>query len=485
MESILLSEDAKKKIRIVNLLNNLDSGIYTTHYIASVSPFSKQTALYLLDSISDDLAELFGYHLFGSNRRITGGGTIDTNRYHQFLIYKSVPYQFILFILLNPRKTLDDFCTQLFMSTSSVRRLLKPFLTFLETFDIKINLASMKIEGNEYEIRLAFNALLWIGSSGKDILEHDHFRQKHIEVLKKIGFWDSPFINNNELLTLLTIAQLRMENNCPVDSFPVMNNHLPKQETKILTEYLRQFLPDASQLPTELNFLVYCLYYKFLAFDAQDMRIHYLEEFIRMEKERSDDKFWLLFDELIHLVKAKTQMNTNEFLTVSSNLSAILLGFYFNHRPLPDKNEIARHETVFPHIYQASFPFIQAFTKKVARRKGLGWITNVSDELAACLSYVVKPYLYEKKKVIVAITPLPNFILMRTLAEFLASFSFVEVVYRDKNDPAVDLFISTFQSFIPETSSSTFLVDIRGVPDGMKEQLFKKLYAIYQKKNRQ
>lgn len=484
MESILLSEDAKKKIRIVALLNDLDPGSYTTHYIASLSPFSKQTVLYLLDSISEDLEECFGYHFFDSNRRIPGGGTlIDTNRYHQFLIHKSVPYQFVLFILLTPHKTFNDFCTEQFMSASSVRRLLRPFLTFLETFEMKINLSSMKIEGNEYEIRLVLNALLWIGSSGRDLIEDDPFRQKHIEVLKKIGFWDCPFINNNEMLTILTVAKLRIENGCPVDSFPLKNNHLPDQEIESLTEYLRQFLPNNSYLHTELPFYIYCLYYDFLAFDAQDIRIHYLEEYIRIEKEQSEDTFWLLFDELIHLVAAETEMTSSQILMVSSNLSSILLGFFLNRRPLPNKNEISRHETVFPYIYQSSFEFIQAFTKKVSRRKGLGWIANVSNELNPYLSYVVKPYLCKKKKVIVAITPLPNFILMRTLTEFLASFSFVEVVYKDKNDPEIDLFISTFQVFIPETSSNTFLVDVRGIPGNTKEQLFKKLYALYQKKN--
>lgn len=483
MESILLSEDAKKKIRIVTLLNDLEPGNYTTHYIASLSPFSKQATLYLLDSISEDLEAFFGYHLVDSNRKIPGGSTIiDTNRYHQFLINQSVPYQFVLFVLLNPRKTLDDFCTQQFMSTSSVRRLLKPFLTFLETFEIRINLSSMKIEGNEYDIRLVFNALLWIGSSGRDIIEHNPFRQKHIEVLKKIGFWDCPFINNNEMLTILTIAQLRSENYCPVDSFP-LNNHLPDQETKILIQYLLQFLPKPAYLQSELNFLIYCLYYNFLAFDAQDIRISYLEEYIRMEKEQSEDRFWSLFDELIQLVTVEAGIDSREMPTVSSNLSSILLGFYLNHRPLPTKNEISKYETVFPYIYHRSFDFIQAFTKKVARRKGLGWLANVSNELNPYLSYVVKPYLYKKEKVVVAITPLPNFTLMRTLAEFLASFSFVEVVYRDKDDPQVDLFISTFQAFIPETTISTFLVDVKGIPDNTKEQLFKKLYGIYQRKN--
>ncbi|MBO0451340.1 hypothetical protein [Candidatus Enterococcus murrayae] len=68
---------------------------------------------------------------------------------------------------------------------------------------------------------------------------------------------------------------------------------------------------------------------------------------------------------------------------------------------------------------------------------------------------------------------------MSELQEFLALFSFVDVSFSNQPDSEIDLFISTFESLIPDHTSAFFLVGTNEISHEAKNDLFSVLYNLY------
>lgn len=476
MESILLSDESKKKLEIFLELNKLDDGIYSISSIIKLLRFSKNTVYHLLENISVDLDTLFGYKLFDENGKIIWSKkAYDTNRYNQFLLRQSLPYNFILFVLLNPDKTLVDFCTTSFTSTSTIRRTLQPFLTFLKKFDIKINLSSMKLEGNEYEVRMLFHTILWSCSLGQGILEVQEERQKEEELLKKIGFFDCPYINNDDILTILLVAKLRIQNNFSVKSPPAINDFVPAEVTSAITDYLADFIPLTCSLDAEVKSLVFQIYFSNLYFHNDDIRVKDIYQYY-LEKKKVI-KFIPTIDKLFGRVDLTIGSNT---LLPLVNTLSLFLSFSLNHRPLPWMNEFSNYEVLFPTITPQKIAPVEAFFSRVATKKELGWLSKYPYDFLNYIYYIFEPYMAQRAlKIKVAIIPIPNHRIVSELCDFLAMFSFVDSCFRDQSDPEVDLYISTFESLIPDNTSNFFLVDTNEISLESKNELFASIYKLY------
>ncbi|MBO0451341.1 helix-turn-helix domain-containing protein [Candidatus Enterococcus murrayae] len=367
MKSILLSDESKKKLEIFFEMNKLEDGRYPISSVIKLFRFSKNTVYQLLEKIAADLESLFGYELFDKNGKIIWSKkAFDMNRYNQFLLRKSLPYNFILFILLHPGKTLDDFCSANFISTSTIRRTLQPFLTFLKKFEIKINLSSMRLEGNEYEIRMMFHTILWACSLGQGILEVEEVTQKEAAVLKQLGIADCSYINNDDILTILLIAKLRIQGGFPEKSSLPVDDFIPSKTINILTDYLSNFVPSNTYLETEVRSLAFQLYFSNLYYHKDDVRVKDLSSYY-LEK-KGDGKFIPIIDRLFKRVDLKVQQDTMLPLV---NLISIFFSFSLNHRPLPWMKEFSNYEVLFPNFTPRRSCLWKPFSRKFQPRKDL------------------------------------------------------------------------------------------------------------------
>ncbi|MGL9729645.1 helix-turn-helix domain-containing protein [Enterococcus sp. DIV0756] len=476
MKSILLSDDSKKKIEIFLEMNNLEDGKYSISTIINLLRFSKNTVYHLLESIAIDLDTLFNYKLFDENGKIIWSKkAFDMNRYNQFLLQKSLPYKFILFILRNPDKTLEDFCSASFTSASTIRRTLQPFLTFLKKFEIKVNLSSMKLEGNEYEIRMLFHTVLWSCSLGQGIISVQENVEKEEEVLKKLGFADCPYINTNDILTILLIAKLRIQNNFPVLEPPASIDFVPVKTTDVLLDYLSSFISSTALLEAEVRSIVFQIYFSNLYFHKDDVRVTDIHHYYLEKKKGS--KFIPVIDKLFRRLDLNTDHNRTLPLV---NLISIFLSFSLNRRPLPWMNEFSDYEVLFPSIAPQKITTVEAFFSKISCKKEFNWLSKYPPEFYKYVYYILNPYIVEKSlNVKVAIVPIPNHRIMSELDHFLSLFSFVDVSYNDQADSDIDLFISTFESLVPDETTSFFLVSTNELSLETKNHLFSIMYKLY------
>ncbi|GMS53161.1 helix-turn-helix domain-containing protein [Enterococcus raffinosus] len=486
MERFLLSEESKKKITVIKALHCLDSGSYSISYFNQLLPFSKKTVYFLLEEISKEWEELFDYCLLNEKNKINWTNNfLDMNSYCQYLIRKSVPYQFVLFLLLHPEKNLDDFSKSMFTSSSSIRRIIKPFVIFLEKFDIKVRLSSMKVIGNEFEIRMMLHSVIWNGSSGQDIINLNLDPSDELKLLKIIGILDCPTINTNELLTLLTVTKLRIEQKFFVKDLLFDVSLLETDVTIKLKNFLLEKKVPDSHLSEELFSLFYQLYCHLLFFDVDDIRLKYIKNYYLELEKKEKSLTMCLFNELLEEIRLNVEIEEDKnYDIILANLFIIVFSFTIKQRVLPTISEFSKNEIITQQEDYKALDFIKKRLKKVSRRKNFHWITDHFKDFIVYISFAILPYINtKKKKVNVAIVPLPNHMLINGIKRFLSLFSFVELSFAEENSPEIDLFISTFQRHVPKDCRNCFFVDIRGLNSRSKNELFSVLHQIYQEKN--
>lgn len=162
------------------------------------------------------------------------------------------------------------------------------------------------------------------------------------------------------------------------------------------------------------------------------------------------------------------------------NTLSLFLSFSLNHRPLPWMNEFSNYEVLFPTITPQKIAPVEAFFSRVATKKELGWLSKYPYDFLNYIYYIFEPYMAQRAlKIKVAIVPIPNHRIVSELCDFLAMFSFVDSCFRDQSDPEVDLYISTFESLIPDNTSNFFLVDTNEISLESKNELFASIYKLY------
>jgi len=482
MNSILFSEENKKQ-QIIALLTELEDGTYSINQLVQRLPFSKETTLFLIEEINKDFQELFGYLLLTPQHKVNWSKDFfEINKYNQFLVKKSLPYQFILHMLIYPKMTLRDFSKKFFISVSSVRRLLRPFIASLEEYDIKIRLSSMTVEGQEFEIRSMFHSILWIGSLGVEIMAILD-SEDEMTLLKRIGFYDSIHINTNEALVFLLISKLRIEQKHYIDTFPLKAVYYPPKETGPMRQYLKKHKVPAPLLETEMASLTYKMFYSEMLLDIKDFRVPYLT--IYMETlTKQNEELQVVLDELLTLLKDEGDISDPDSLRlISLNFYSVFLLFRLESLATPALREFQKEDALTIKLNPQLASVIKTFLTKIVRRTKFKWAAPSINKLTETIVYIIQPYWRPESVVVnVGITPIPNSQLIQELLQLFSLLSFVNITFEDKASPDIDLFISPFKEQVPDLDVPFFLVPISGLTDKVEQQLFAQLMNIFQKK---
>lgn len=482
MNSILFSEENKKQ-QIVALLTELENGTYSINQLVQRLPFSKETTLFLIEEINKDFQELFDYHLLNPQHKVIWSNDFfEINKYNQFLVQKSLPYQFILHMLMYPKFDLKDFSKKFFISVSSVRRLLRPFIASLERYNIRIRLSSMTVEGQEFEIRAMFHSILWIGSLGVEIMAILD-SEDEMTLLKQIGFYDSIHINTNEALVFLLISKLRIEQEHYVDSFPLKAVYYPPKETVPMKHYLEKQKVPACHLETEMASLTYKMFYSETLLDIKDFRVPYLTLYMETLTKQNDE-LQVVLDELLTLLKDEGDISDPDSLQlISLNFYSAFLLFHLENQATPALREFQQEEALTIKLNPQLASVIKVFLTKVIRRTKFKWAAPTLNELTRTIVYIIQPYWQPESIVVnVGITPIPNSQLVQELLQLFSLLSFVNTTFEDKASTDIDLFISPFKEQVPDPDVPFFLVPISGLTDKVEQQLFAQLLNIFQKK---
>ncbi|MGM0238975.1 helix-turn-helix domain-containing protein [Enterococcus sp. AZ103] len=488
MEQILLSADAKKKLTIIHALQKMDSNVYTINQVKALTNYSFTTVQNILVSISKDFIKLFNETFFSDNSLIHWDKQkYDHNRYLKYLIKNSLPYKFTLYTLLHPNADLADFSDYLFLSLSTVRRALRPYFDYLRQFPIKISISNLKITGDEFVIRILFGSVLWLGSSGQDLIDAVSFGDREKELFSHLSLDTPPFFNYDYTFMGIFIAKLRMEQKQFITNYPFKHLIQP-DEVVYLEEYFAESF-DLNKADWDISSLVYILYYLPYTFSTKDPRLKI--KMAQFEDKQATLPLTSLVIEFLDefLADDAISLNDDELMMIKANLLSALMNFSViksNFLLFPQYMEEEMKGKINPksRLYQE----IYAFFIKITRRKRFMYLKNSIHEITTYFSMLLLPLWKEKlddKNLIVGIVGLEQFVPIYDLQNFFSFLTFIETrmisVYQEGQsiDPSIDFYVAETKAAIPPGEKRFFLIRNEGLSREESVLLFSKLQEQY------
>lgn len=482
---VLLDKVARRKLTVIELLLNLEPGHYSISPLMESLTLSYPTLIALCNEIKHDFAQLQLPNFLTSDGKINWQPkSYSHNRYRQYLIRHSIAYKLLLTTLIEPEKTLVEFCQENFLSRATLARKLRPFNQFLKTFDLRLNLTQMKLIGQqEGMIRLAYHCYLWISSFGEDLFVHCDLQSEH-DLLQKISLTTSSYVNPKEVLLMLLISRLRVQQGYRLNALPFTELALPPID-QTLTEYFADFLTEDEQIKRHTDFFAYFIFYTIYFIDPADQRLSYIQLYFDSLKQTPlhslHRRLWKTIKETI--LAAAPSLADQQLL--ATNLFVTLVNFNVQPGSPPLLLSLlpAEHLDQNPEFQQIQATFAKTITR-LSRRKDFAWLKNSGTGLAQALAIITYPYCRSKqvRNVLkVGIVPLPNYLVMQELKYFLTHLEFVDFHLTSAKDETVDLYIATSKTLLPDPNVPHYLVSFEST-ENFQDELFIKLWEIYQAK---
>jgi hypothetical protein len=457
---------------------------FSINTLANVLDYSYTRMQAIVTEIDSDFSDLFGKSVLNKNGTICIGQVdFSINRYRQYLFNHSLIYKLILTSLFEPECELEEFCKRNFTSRSSLTRHMKPLTRLLENYQVKLHFSRLTFTGSEYNIRIMYFNVLWLGSLG----EFDFGSYETVVAPRLMKDWgDSQYTHFKVLRLLLLISQSRIEQGCNLPTFPYDDMVFPETPAPV-TEFLAEVIPDVIQRKTDLYYLKFMIYYYPVNIHYHDKRCLYQDEYYLKLLNKKEPI--AILESKIEKLLANNRVidtdNTEQFLLLRANLFSLLLGFSLVKGVTPQSSDFTTfYDTPWDeHDQQISKSFYQILKKK-SEIDQLKWLKNNIEPIATSLTdYLVflRAHYVPTKKLVVGVTPIPNYNMLQEICEFLDQLRFVETKITDRIDDDVDIYISTYETLIPDLSKERFIADIF---EGYEYQgeLFTTLRNAYSKK---
>ncbi len=289
MLQMLILEDADwQKLQIMAFFATQPDGIYSINTICSELKLAYTTASTLSGEISAELADLLNYRLIRKDGKICWRAeAYHHNAYIQYLVRNSLCYNFVLTSLVEPEKSFEDFCSQLFLSHSTVLRKLRPLKELLTRFHLKLLATKMHILGNEATLRMFYITYLWVASHGEDMrLSGFDFSQEE-QLMVDLGWQRANFMLPQTIVLGLTVNRLRYSQGHLLADLPYLPP-TPMVNLEQVRSYTTGFITNTVQQHMHTYFLSYLLYFTPYYLEEADFRVQDLARYFDELKLRQD-----------------------------------------------------------------------------------------------------------------------------------------------------------------------------------------------------
>lgn len=492
LSPLILDDAARQKISVMEFFSDKEAGTYSINYLCSELNLSYTTLSTLTQEIHENLLELAGKPFLTANGKILWHpADYHHNEYIQYLVRTSIPYNFILYSLIKPEATFENFCEDFYLSQSTILRKLRPLKKYLNSFRIRLLASKMKIDGNEAMLRMFYTTYLWAGNLGKDIHQSEFNFCDERKIMRELHFDKANFMHPREIFLRLCVNRLRAEQGYKLE--------LPKFQTlpfseflPSLTTYCEKFITDPQQAYLQGRFISYMLYFTPFYININDFRIKELNEYYEELKEAGNSLIDLIeeyeqyfFTELV----PETTPDYEESFLLHINLFVTLMNYVIHQGDSPLIMDITRHEHAHEHdAYLELLKRNGDFFRRICRRKNFAWLADCCDDLVEDVTYNILPTFkncYDNQTLNVGILTIPDYFIMQTVKEVLNQFGFVQVYFTNFDDPNIDFFISTFDVLLPDNlAKPNFIVEL--IEDSSYEkELFAQLWHAYRQKTLQ
>lgn len=487
LDTLLLEDSIGQKLVIMEFFLKQPAGIYPINTVCSCLTLSHGTASSLLAEINRDLQNLSGYTFFGHDRKVLWQpATYRHNRYTQYLIRSSIPYQFVLHTLTKPEKPFATFCSELFLSESTVTRKLRPLKLLLQRFDLRLSAKKMAITGSELVLRMFYSTYLWLGNHGEDLSYTTFSLQTEAFLAARLNQGCHHFMHTKEIFLHLSVQRLRYEQGhlLEKEAYPDL---LMDELAQSLIPYIQNFICEnpqqrLHQLSLNCLFLLTPLYLEI------DFRGEILLKYFEKLPEKNPFKRLVLefqtyfFQEIITL-------NTDKYEHLNLwkvNFLVLLLRFDLIAGDIPMISDLSRYvspmeQPLFNRLKQQ----LKIFFRKVAKRQTFPWLTkHLNDFVDDCTYALFANYKHglQHDYLTVGIITSPDHYIQQILNNLMRQFTFVNVVFTTVDDPNVDFFLTTFEDLLPpDCDKPYFLIDLTHEIH-CQTQLFNALWEAYHQK---
>lgn len=484
MNQILYNNIMKKKMYILQNLFKLEDDQYSINHLSGFTKYTQKTILSILNDLHLDFIDLFDYALLSKDQKINWQkDKVDFNKYRQFLMKQSIPYQFVLASILHPEQSLDEFCQSRFLSVSTARRTLSPFVKKMGEYNIQVKLSSMSISGNEFAIRCLYFSILWVGSFGEDLLIGED-QQLLDDIKKHLEHSSTTYVLPQKLLAVLLIAKYRIKAGHIISEDLFLSIDLPR-ELDFMTTYFLEFLENGNQLHYEYHSFIYFIHYLPFCADSSDPRtltvLRYLKN-LEIQKTPLARLFNSFFNSLKkHLAPTKPE----HLQLLKANLFIVFSNFSIQRGKLPilDEFNLSKMSEIAPQDSDL-VNYLKVFICKAVRRKHLNWLNECSENLILYLVFFIDPFWSKEEKLNVTIAPIPNTVVLQQLYKILDMLAFVNYSINNKIAPDTDVYISTYDTLSPCNNDSLYLIPYDGLDTQFEKDLFTFLLSKHKQKQK-
>lgn len=457
LEAIMLEDTAKRKLTLFKLLTLFSNKEHSINFFENRLDYSYSRVVYLLELIQQDLTKITGKTTeIHQTTGVLYKQDISYDRYYQFLITQSVPYQLLISILFYPNDNLAKFCEKNYHSKTTVVRKSKLLSNYFKQFNIKMNTSQLSLDGDERVVRLTLYMLIWLASQGTHLPKIHRNPINYEEITKIISpyFPDSYSYSAHKQITLiLDIVYLRVKSGNILTEKTSIDPYIPTSTDHAKT-FLGVLIKETKRLEAEAQFAAYLLIATPNFFRNNDYRLSLLNTYLDGQSNSATKlfkEFCTLFSE--EIIRSNFSWDNEPILF--GNVANIIFSTTIIEKNFPTLFHLIDHSLYLKNeYYYHLFTQFKAFFQKFSKRKNFGWLKDnviqLSDTLAALLVPLYGSFQTENV-VRIALIAESNYLLVQPLTQFIEELPFVQLVaYKDGEFSSFDFIVATSSYLIPE-----------------------------------
>ncbi|MDH6363765.1 hypothetical protein M2139_000602 [Enterococcus sp. PF1-24] len=492
-EEIMMDSPTLLRFRIFRYLMKISQENFPIIHLAEDFNLNYQQAVIELTAIEAELKEMKPNHeniLMGAGKvnALQLDCTIDEYRY--YLLQKSVPFQFILYLLNDEKPNVVDFCEKYQVSRSTVSRKMENLKNYLQQYNLRLTYTKANLVGDERLVRVMLFNLIWLGTRGLELpLKVD---QKQVnDLIHKVSEYfplSLSYFGNIELhyFAALYLIRIKQGNFVKYDkryNFLMKNNsYYDFKRTNLISD---AFELTAKQQQAESSFIFFLSHYvPFYTIKDETSLQQTLYDFsVRPNPIYSLNTEFLNFAKE-ELFRKQPQILDNPLIL--GNLLNIGFTLYVTEQSIPNIQTL-----VTPVHKKENWEIIleekiAQFFAEAATKNQYSFVKYVKNDLVESYKNILLPYFNSvdfASNLKVGLALEHNFLLVNDLHQFLDDLKFVDSeLYQPRRNYDYDLVISSSQILSKtEPKLPIYLLDY--ADDDKLLALYQYLRKLYNQKN--
>lgn len=494
-EQLMMDSGTLMKFKIFKAITKIKEDEYSISRLSDVFSLNYQQTFMFLSEINNDLKKMDELHpsilkKAGKIDRSLLVSTVDEYRY--FLLKKSVPFQYLLYLLNDESPTIEAFCQKNFVSRSTVSRKMLPLQQHLKQFKLRFTYTESNLIGDERLVRVALYNCIWLATRGtawpfktsrEDAEKLASSGSDYFHLAKTyLGFQEMTYF------AAVFLSRIRKKEFVKYDKrYDIIMKDNPHYDYQKLNKEVGglKTLSD-EQIKAELSSIFFMSHYTPYYKNINDPSlIQTIEDFTLRP-----NPVYSLVNEFLDYSRKEVFLhdsNVPEHPLLLVNLLNVSFLFHVLRQPFPNLQRLVEKHGKRKRAEEFLEQKIQEFFDKKSQEKEYSYLYKVKKYIVQSYKHILLPYFDElqvSEKLNVGIAFGHNYLLVQRIYHFLNNLGFVEASpYDEALNDSYDLVISS--TLLPLKTYPDLPIYHWDLSDSEEElmELYKSLQEIFKTKN--